>query len=257
MSPLPADLPSKPERAHIGENATETTEYENHPYKGPKSTKKRKPTRAIHGWLPKRDASCVFLLWGSGNSGNSENSGKFITWAMDVPITDAESEHEIFALLAKQYATRLGFLRRCLSFRRFSRLRPVTFRFIGGSSTRFSALAEPLGLDQHRKDFSERQEEAMEIIRPITDFDSDDPGHCYRDKSSGEYEHCNGACPLNTSKDRGVLRCPFEEWEVCNDLLKWIEDEPFLSSYFRDLTGARSQNIPICFIGHCFIHKYR
>jgi hypothetical protein len=97
----------------------------------------------------------------------------------------------------------------------------------------------------------------MEIIRPITNFDSDDPGHCYRDKSSGEYEHCNGACPFNTSKDRSVLKCPFEEWEVCNDLLKWIEDEPFLSSYFRDLTGARSQNIPICFIGHCFIHKYR
>ena len=99
---------------------------ENHLYKGPKSTKKRKPPRAMHDWLPKRDASCVFLLWGSGNSGNSENSGKFTTWAMDVPITDAKSEHEIFALLAKQYATRLGFLRRCLSFRRFSRLRPVT-----------------------------------------------------------------------------------------------------------------------------------
>lgn len=74
------------------------------------------------------NASCVFLLWGSGNSGNSgnsENSGKFTTWAMDVPITDAENEHEIFASLAKQYTTRLGFLQRYLSFRRFSRLRPV------------------------------------------------------------------------------------------------------------------------------------
>lgn len=87
----------------------------------------------------------------------------------------------------------------------------------------------------------------MEIIRPITDFDSDDPGHCYRNNSSGEYEHCNHACPFNTSEDDDVPKCPFEEWEFCNDLVKWIEEEPFLSSYFRDPAGARSQNIPICF----------
>jgi hypothetical protein len=129
MLPLPADLPSKPERAltklPIGEIATVTTGYENYPHRGPQSRKKRKRPKAMHDCLPKNDASCVFLLWGSGNYGNSENSGKFKTWAMDVPITDAKSDHEIFTSLAKQYATRLGFLRRCLSFRRFSRLRPV------------------------------------------------------------------------------------------------------------------------------------
>ncbi|CAN9397224.1 unnamed protein product [Alternaria alternata] len=294
MLPLPADLPSVPERAltkvHIGEISTKTTRYKNRRYRGkahdclPKPQESPEPQEPPEPSEPpetselcelpklpedsifiqdqkvakkRPDANCVFLLWGSGNSGNSENSGKFTAWAVDVPITDAESEHEIFALLAKQYATRLGFLRRCLSFQKFSRLRPVTFRFISRSSKRFLALAEPSDLDKHRKIFSKRQEEAMEVIRPITDFDPDDPGHCYRDNSSGEYEHCNGACPFNTSKSHSVPKCPFEEWEFCNDLVKWIEEEPFLSSYFRDPAGARSQNIPICFFGHCFIHKYK
>jgi hypothetical protein len=153
MSPLPADLPSKPERAytkpHVGEVTTKTTRYKNCRYRGkahdclPKPQESPEPSEPSE--LPelpgdsisiqdqkvakkRPDANCVFLLWGSGNSGNSENSGKFTAWAVDVPITDAESEHEIFALLAKQYATQLGFLRRCLSFQRFSRLRPVTVR---------------------------------------------------------------------------------------------------------------------------------
>ncbi|CAN9328424.1 unnamed protein product [Alternaria alternata] len=243
MLPLPADLPSVPERAltkvHIGEISTKTTRYKNRRYRGkahdclPEPQEPQEPPEPSEPpetselcELPKLpgdniliqnqkvakkrpDANCVFLLWGSGNSGNSENSGKFTAWAVDVPITDAET------------------------------------------------LAEPSDLDKHRKIFSKRQEEAMEIIRPITDFDSDDPGHCYRSNSSGEYVHCNGACPFNTSKSHSAPKCPFEEWEFCNDLVKWIEEEPFLSSYFRDPAGARSQNIPICFFGHCFIHKYK
>lgn len=163
---LPSKPPRALTKHHIGEIATQTTGIEDYPHEGPKSTKNRKRGSAMQGWsnpqespeppeLPESseppepselpelpgdnifidfekvakkrpDANCVFLLWGSGNSGNSENSGKFTAWAVDVPITDAESEHEIFALLAKQYATQLGFLRRCLSFQRFSRLRPVT-----------------------------------------------------------------------------------------------------------------------------------
>lgn len=154
MLPLPADLPSKPERAltkvHMGEISTKTTRYINRRYRGkahdclPKAQESPEPPKPSELCeLPKLpgdnifvqdqkvakkrpDANCVFLLWGSGNSGNAENSGKFTAWAVDVPITDAESEHEIFALLAKQYATRLGFLRRCLSLQKFSRLRPVT-----------------------------------------------------------------------------------------------------------------------------------
>jgi hypothetical protein len=68
----------------------------------------------------KDGASCVFLLWGS------ENSESFTTWAVDVPITDFENEHDIFDLLAKRYYKELGLLRRYLSFRKFSRLKPVT-----------------------------------------------------------------------------------------------------------------------------------
>jgi hypothetical protein len=68
----------------------------------------------------KDGASCVFLLWGS------ENSESFTTWAVDVPITDVESEHVIFDSLAKRYYEELGLLRRCLAFRKFSRLKPVT-----------------------------------------------------------------------------------------------------------------------------------
>jgi hypothetical protein len=35
------------------------------------------------------------------------------------------------------------------------------------------------------------------------------------------------------------------------------ETAPFLSSYFRNPAGARSQDILNGFDGHCFIHKYR
>jgi hypothetical protein len=146
MSPLSSVPPSRPQRAHIKytENtAEETTGYQNASDKGLNSPKNRKPRRAAHEILPKPselpedtvfshfqkeagrqdDASCVFLLWGS------ENSESFTTWAVDVPIADLKNEDEIFASLAKQYAKELGFLRRYLSFRKFSRLRPVTVRF--------------------------------------------------------------------------------------------------------------------------------
>ena len=68
----------------------------------------------------KDGASCVFLIWGSGNSES------FKTWAVDVLVTDVENEHDIFDSLATRYYKELGLLQRCLSFRRFSRLKPVT-----------------------------------------------------------------------------------------------------------------------------------
>lgn len=58
----------------------------------------------------KDGASCVFLLW------SSENSEIFTTWAVDVPMTDVEFEHDIFDSLAKRYHEELSLLRRCLSF---------------------------------------------------------------------------------------------------------------------------------------------
>jgi hypothetical protein len=146
MSPLSPDLPSRPESAHnkYTENvASEATGFQNTSYQGLKSQKNRRRPRATHDILPKPPESpknvifthfqkkaeekenvhCVFLLWGS------ENSEISTTWAVDVPIADPMNEDEVFASLAKQYATELGFLRRFLSFRKFSKLRPVTVCF--------------------------------------------------------------------------------------------------------------------------------
>jgi hypothetical protein len=150
MSSPPGDLPSRPERARVersGKSAEGTTGFQPVLHSGRKKSEKRRRQRAMHedvlkpsllkpSKLPedpiftyfqeeteKKDgASCVFLLWGS------ENSESFTTWAVDVPITDVENEHEIFDSLAKKYDKELGFLRRCLSFRKFSRLKPVTVR---------------------------------------------------------------------------------------------------------------------------------
>lgn len=67
-------------------------------------------------------ASCVFLLWGS------RKSEKFTSWAVDVPTTKLESEDLIFAAMARRYAEELGFWRRWLCFRKFSKLHPVIVR---------------------------------------------------------------------------------------------------------------------------------
>lgn len=146
-SPL-VHLPSRPERARVKHSdtiAVGATGFQPVLQNGLKTSKKRTRQRAMYGDLlkpsllkpsklpedpiftyfqeetEKKDgASCVFLLWGS------ENSESFTTWAVDVPITDVESEHDIFDSLAKKYYEELGLLRRCLSFRKFSRLKPVT-----------------------------------------------------------------------------------------------------------------------------------
>jgi hypothetical protein len=146
-SPL-VHLPSQPERARVKHSekiAVGATGFQPVLQNGSKKSKKRTRQRAMHGALlkpsslkpsklpedhiftyfqeeaEKKDgASCVFLLWGS------ENSESFTTQAVDVPTTDVESEHDIFDSLAKRYYEELGLLRRCLSFRKFSRLKPVT-----------------------------------------------------------------------------------------------------------------------------------
>jgi hypothetical protein len=151
MLPL-SDFPSRPESALVRNSENTTTGFQsasfsrgnpqtNQPalYKGLKRRNNKNRPRAVHNFpakppeLPedsifihfqkeaKKDgASCVFLLWGS------ENSESSTTWAVDVPITDLESEDKVFKLLAEQYAAELGFWRRYLSFRKFSRLKPVT-----------------------------------------------------------------------------------------------------------------------------------
>ncbi|KAH6637809.1 hypothetical protein C7974DRAFT_374445 [Boeremia exigua] len=277
-SPL-AHLPSRPERARVkhSENiALEATGFQPALQSGLKKPKKRTRRRAMHevslkSSLPmpsklsedpiftyfqeeteKKDgASCVFLLWGS------ENSESFTTWAVDVPITDVESEQDIFDSLAKRYHKELGLLRRCFSFRKFNRLRPATFRFICRSSKKFLVFVEPLDLDDWRKSYSEQQEEATKLIESIEDFDSTDfPDHCYRD-NSGEYNHCNSDCPTNSSKLSGVSTCPFQEWDRCNDQIRWIKTASFLSCYFHNPLGASSQKILNGLSNHHFIHHYR
>lgn len=116
---------------------------------------------------------------------------------------------------------------------------------------------EPLCLDKYHKIYSEQQEKASKKIDSITDFESTAyPDHCYRN-SSGRYEHYNSDCPAHFSSFSDSLACPFEEWDMCHDQLRWIETAPFLSCYFRNPIGARSQNILDGFAGHSFIHRYR
>lgn len=148
MSSQLVHLPSRPEEARVKHSekiAVGTTGFQPVLQDGPKKSKKRIRQRAMHKVLldpslpkpsklpedpvftyfqeetEKNDgASCMFLLWGS------KNSESFTTWAVDVPITDVENEQDIFDSLAKRYYKEFGLLRRCLSFRKFSRLKPVT-----------------------------------------------------------------------------------------------------------------------------------
>lgn len=144
MSSL-TDLPSPPATARIKHSKNTTVEASGFRlplHKSLKDSKNRKRPRASHDITPKPreapgdpiityfqdraeredSACCVFLLWGS------ENSERFTTWATDVLIASLEDEDEIFALLAKQYAKELGFWKTWLSFRKFSKLKPVTVR---------------------------------------------------------------------------------------------------------------------------------
>lgn len=146
MSLSSVDILSRPERAcvkHSEEVAVEKTGFQPVLHNSQKKFKKRRrathevlrnlslskpsplPEDHIFTYFRKRaeeedGASCVFLLYGSDNSESSK------TWAVDVPITELENEHEIFNSLAKKYDKELGLLRRCLSFRKFSKLKPVT-----------------------------------------------------------------------------------------------------------------------------------
>ncbi|XP_014554781.1 hypothetical protein COCVIDRAFT_39392 [Bipolaris victoriae FI3] len=200
----------------------------------------------------KDGASCVFLLWGS------ENSESFKTWAVDIPITDVEdNEDEIFDLLQKKYHKQLGLSQIFLPFRKFRRLKPVTFRLICRDSERFLAFVQPIDLDGLHKSYTEQQKNAMKAIKLIAySYSNDFPEHCYRDKD-GEYNHCNVDCPTHTSEDSDDSSCPFEEWDWVNDHINWIQTAPFLSCYFRNPAGAKSQRILSGLNSHRFIHRYR
>ncbi|USP82663.1 hypothetical protein yc1106_09937 [Curvularia clavata] len=241
MSSL-ANLPSPPQSARIknSKNTTvETSGFQLPPHKGLKDPKSRRRSRASHDITPKPKetlgdplityfqnraeredgASCVFLLWGS------ENSERSTTWATDVPIVSLEDEDEMFASLAKQYAKELGFWRTWLSFRKFSKLKPVTFRLICRSAEKFTAFVEPLDLARYHAIYSERRD-----------------------------EYCDDDGPLLINSN-GIVS-PHMEWENCIEYLRWIESASFLSCYFRNPVGARYQNILEGFDDHCFIYRY-
>ncbi|KAJ5026982.1 hypothetical protein J3E73DRAFT_232819 [Bipolaris maydis] len=200
----------------------------------------------------KESASCVFLLWGSENSETSN------TWAVDDENDEEEKkdEKEIFDLLKKKYNKELGLLRFTHIFQRFRRLRPVTFRLICKDSKRFLAFIQPIDLDKLHKSYSEQQKKAMEAIELITDFDSNDFPDCCYQNNSGEYNHCNIDCPTLSSEPFVDSTCPFQEWYRCNDQIRWIETVPFLSCYFRNPAGAKSQKILTGSSDHRFIYHY-
>jgi hypothetical protein len=116
---------------------------------------------------------------------------------------------------------------------------------------------EPLDLANYHNNYSERREKAMANIASITNFESiRSQDYCYRD-SSGNYEHYNSECATHLPFDLDSLVCPFEELHLCNSQLRWIETAPFLTCYFRNPAGARSQTILNGFIMHRFTHHYR
>ncbi|OAL05398.1 hypothetical protein IQ06DRAFT_68332 [Phaeosphaeriaceae sp. SRC1lsM3a] len=200
----------------------------------------------------KEDAKCVFLLWGSRNSESSP------TWAVDVQVTGIEDEAKIFQRLAQRYSAEQGFLQRYFSFREYDRLEPVTFRLIWQASGKFSVFMESLDLAGCRVECLRLQETAQTEISKMADFDSGDPFpvFCFRDQS-GQYEHDNGGCPLNSSSDLIHRACPFESWDTCNDQLRWIDTANLISCYFRQPASASAQQILHGFKDHCFVHYYR
>jgi hypothetical protein len=116
---------------------------------------------------------------------------------------------------------------------------------------------EPVDLAECRTIYSTRRDKAGAEIDTITEFDSNDfPDFCFRDRS-GKYDHHDGTCPAQSPQALDDQVCPFEEWDVCNDQLRWIDTAKFLSCYFRNPAGARSQRILYGFDRHCFVHHYR
>jgi hypothetical protein len=114
---------------------------------------------------------------------------------------------------------------------------------------------EPLDLAKYHKRYSEQLKELTEIADSITDFETTSfPEFCYRNHL-GKYEHDNSQCPVNSPAYANTV-CPFEAWDKCNDQLRWIKTAPFLSCYFRNPSGAHSQNILNDFSGHRFIYDY-
>jgi hypothetical protein len=86
-----------------------------------------KPTDKLFAYFGKKaeahsDSQCVFLLWGS------EDSGKSATWAIDARISDSDAEETAFRELKEAYYAKRGRWRKYLSLRDVSQVIPVKVR---------------------------------------------------------------------------------------------------------------------------------
>ncbi|EUC41909.1 hypothetical protein COCMIDRAFT_39991 [Bipolaris oryzae ATCC 44560] len=225
-SPL-VELPSRPERVAVG-----PTGFQPVPDNEPKKAKKRK--REEEEAEKKDGASCSFLLWGSEDSESSK------TWAVDVSITNDEHEDEIFKALKKRYHKELGLSRILHVFKRFKRLKPVTFRLICRDSKRFLAFVQPLDLDESHKRYSKTQEEVLKYIKSIapSDIPDDPPYYCYRE-SSGEYYHVDSHCPNGGSDEPDVPACPFQE-------LDWSRNQIQLEGLYVETAWCPIKSLVAC-----------
>jgi hypothetical protein len=119
---------------------------------------------------------------------------------------------------------------------------------------------EPIDLTIHSKIISEQQKKASVrkecITYPDLEYGDEDQDNCYREPF-GNYNHINMQCPINVAPELYSSVCPFEECDMYEDQLRWIKTAPFLSCYFRNPSGARSQNILNGFSRHSMTYHYR
>jgi hypothetical protein len=125
------------------------------------------------------------------------------------------------------------------------------------SSGKFLVSMEPLDLAKYRTLYLARREAAALEIKTIADFNSDPySDFCSRDHT-GEFNHYNDKCPVNSLPGLESTLCPFMERDTCNHQLLWIDTANFLSCYFRNPAGAYSQQIIQGFAEHSFSYPYR
>jgi hypothetical protein len=126
------------------------------------------------------------------------------------------------------------------------------FRFIQKCSNSFSVSMEPLDTDKIREVYSRKLKEAERTADSIANYDSDGYlDNCYA--KLGEYIHENIGCPTN-SYDSSI--CPFQEYDLCVNVIKWTKTIAFFTHYFKDPTAAEGQTILQETPAEKFIHYY-
>jgi hypothetical protein len=131
------------------------------------------------------------------------------------------------------------------------------FRFIQKCSNSFSVSMEPLDTNEIWEVYSRKLEDAKRTTDSIIHYDSEAfPDNCFADKS-GKYIHENSGCPVNNSPSHYGSNCPFEEYDLCVNVINWTKTIAFFTHYFKDPTTAEGQIILQGFPARNFIHYYR